>query len=628
MARRRSTTPGLLWALLVSLLINHGVVLPGAYLLLTYLPKTEEPPTVVEVALVPQEPTPEVEPPAPLTPDHPLLRTQPERPRPRQRPKKKKEEKKKVAEKKKEPEKKKEKKLVPVEPPDPTLRLKMVEVNNPETELPPDSARFLSDKNRRVEQETRARHTNLVKDHPRPEPLSKPSPRKERQPGAREHRVAEQREQRARERRRQQKRRQRKASPMMTMRSPLPPQPARPEQKRLAEQAEGGQLPPEQRAQPERRRSRRLQLQLDHRSLDRIDGESARKQRELARLSPSTPRGRHDRKWERIRSSLENFIPEVRPGNQTALGTRAHPFALYIARMHRRIHQLWGYGFLVDMDNKPDGHPMNNMRLWTMIEVVVKPSGEVAKATIVKPSGILPYDVAALDTVFSASPYPPSPRAIRSADGNVYLHWRFHRDQRQCGTFGVDPFILTTPPKGPIDGDMSEVAGGSAGAPRRVRRLNRAQSSAGVVGQATGAGRSPGRASAKAAPQAAPLTARERAEAARLARGFIAAFRAGDARAMAGRCGLPFQAQGKTVARSSRELARMFGDLIREAGGGRTRVGALMTPMQARQALGQLPAGADYGARTLIGRAELGGTSVILLLQHGDKGWRVTGLNR
>ncbi|MFH1131866.1 MAG: TonB family protein, partial [Pseudomonadota bacterium] len=126
---------------------------------------------------------------------------------------------------------------------------------------------------------------------------------------------------------------------------------------------------------------------------------------------------------------------------------RADPFALYIARMHRQIHKLWGFGFLEDLNLKPDNNPMNDMSLWTNIEIVVLPDGEVRKATLVRTSGILTYDVAALDTVFAAAPYPPPPRAIKSADGNVYLHWRFHRDQRQCGTFGVDPYILTSPPK-------------------------------------------------------------------------------------------------------------------------------------------------------------------------------------
>jgi TonB family protein len=415
----------------------------------------------------------------------------------------------------------------------------------------------------------------------------------------------------------------------MAMRTP---QEQRREQRRLAKRAPDGDLPPAEKPRP-RRRARKaqkpLKLSLDHKSHDRIYGKQAQKERKLARLSPSKPRGRHDRKWKRIRSALENFIPEVRPGNQTALGTRANPFALYIARMHRNIHKLWGYGFLVDLDNKADRHPMNNMRLWAMIEVVVAPNGKVSKATIVKTSGILPYDVAALDTVFSASPYPPTPRAIRSADGNVYLHWRFHRDQRQCGTFGVDPYILTTPPKGPIDGNMTEVGKG-APSPRRVRRLNRPRRGVSV---ATGGGTSTGTTSKKKsgpAPALAKNRSQHKKQARATARRFARAFQRGDAAAMAGLCRLPFLAHGRKVAKKRAELQRMLGDLLREAGNNRTaRIGGAMSVMEARRQLGRVPAGAEHGTGAVLVPVDLGGTRALLLLQHTrGHGWVVTGLNR
>ena len=60
----------------------------------------------------------------------------------------------------------------------------------------------------------------------------------------------------------------------------------------------------------------------------------------------------------RSRARSRTSSPDVRPGNQTALKTRAHPFALYIARMHRRIHELWGFGFLEDLDDKGADHPL------------------------------------------------------------------------------------------------------------------------------------------------------------------------------------------------------------------------------------------------------------------------------
>jgi hypothetical protein len=50
--------------------------------------------------------------------------------------------------------------------------------------------------------------------------------------------------------------------------------------------------------------------------------------------------------------------------------------------------------------------------------------------------------------VHRAQPFGPAPGAIVSADGNVYLHWEFHRDEVfACSTMHARPFMLNTPPK-------------------------------------------------------------------------------------------------------------------------------------------------------------------------------------
>jgi hypothetical protein len=65
---------------------------------------------------------------------------------------------------------------------------------------------------------------------------------------------------------------------------------------------------------------------------------------------------------------------------------------------------------------------------------------------VVSTSGVTAFDIAALDAVDRAQPFGPAPSAIISPDGNVYLHWEFHRDEFACSTAGASPFILSTPP--------------------------------------------------------------------------------------------------------------------------------------------------------------------------------------
>jgi hypothetical protein len=120
---------------------------------------------------------------------------------------------------------------------------------------------------------------------------------------------------------------------------------------------------------------------------ERIMGkEKVDEERQVAARKMSSKKGRWERKLDAIKSSLENFVPDVRPGNQTALKTRAHPFALFIARMHRRIHELWGFGFHADLDGKSSSHELNDFDLFTVIELAVNPDGTEASASRANPS--------------------------------------------------------------------------------------------------------------------------------------------------------------------------------------------------------------------------------------------------
>lgn len=194
-----------------------------------------------------------------------------------------------------------------------------------------------------------------------------------------------------------------------------------------------------------------LNSQLAFNDYERIVGKDrADAERELAAKKLAAKKGRYEKKLEAMRSALENFTPDVRPGNQTALKTRAHPFGVYLARMHRRIHELWGFGFLEDLDDKGAGHPLNDFGLVTVVEVVINPDGTVFKATIAKTSRKLEFDVAAVDAILSSGPYEATPEVIRSVDQRVYLRWGFHRDWRQCGTFNAEPYILTDIPGGVV----------------------------------------------------------------------------------------------------------------------------------------------------------------------------------
>lgn len=138
-------------------------------------------------------------------------------------------------------------------------------------------------------------------------------------------------------------------------------------------------------------------------------------------------------------------VSSVRLGNQTALNTARVPFATYLVALHNRIHPLFADGFLASLSSLPAGHPLSEPKLHTVIEIAIEGAdGSIAKAVILRPSGVTDFDKAALDSVMRAAPFGPAPAATRSSDGRVYVHWEFHRDPAvSCSTINARPFLLT-----------------------------------------------------------------------------------------------------------------------------------------------------------------------------------------
>ena len=156
--------------------------------------------------------------------------------------------------------------------------------------------------------------------------------------------------------------------------------------------------------------------------------------------------------WDQFRAAVENFTSAVKPGEQTALNAAASPFANYIAAVHRRIHREFADRFL---RNIPvfSGSPYSDPTLMTKLEIVLNRDGSVHRVGIARSSGLLPFDFGAFNSVLRAQPYPPAPDSILSGDGRVYFHWGFYRNQRQCGTFNAEPYILRNPPGTPARRD-------------------------------------------------------------------------------------------------------------------------------------------------------------------------------
>jgi TonB family protein len=536
--------------------------------------------------------------------------------------------------------------LKPVELP--KQRMKMVQQRHFDEEEPENTdAHFLGEQNHRAKEETQARETNLVRDVDGADRAhTEPNQNKGPDVGGREDKVAELQERpgvehqivrsptaRGDEQRHEPPKPEppTKSGPLsmrdLTPRAPSPGERAR-DGLELPE-APGGTLP-SARVGRDAARARTepgggSKLGLNHQLYDQIIGADAaeRERRAAAKAEVSHKAGRYERylaKREALRSSVENFLGgAVKPGNQTELGTRAFPFAGYITAMHRQIHKLFADGFLNDIERSFQKTHYDNMAMWAKIEIAVNPDGTVHKASIVRASGLTAFDAAALDAVMTAAPYPVPPKAIRSADDRVYVHWQFHRDPVDaCGTHNVDPYILTTiPDDKPHDAPLGGVGSQRAAGPKRLEKAPEPTAPREVAELPSSSSSS----SSGAAPEVT-LEARTTAE------GWFAAYARGDAAWLAGWSATPFSAAGEVVARDAKALKHMYRELLDEAPAAR-KVEAfdVLTPAGIRAKLGGLPPGGeDEDMLFAVGRA--GGEEFILLLQKSTRGWRVSGIDR
>jgi TonB family protein len=588
-------------------------------------------------------------------------------------------------------------------PPPPILvdkRKQMVDQDKfPDEEDNPD-AKYLAQKNHRAAEETRAKDTNLLRNvESENDKASADDPNNQNRdpdPGAKEQKIAELQERKgpdktlprgvpeAGEDVKPQPTPQKTQRGPLAMRDLVPKGPERAKARDGTEVAEGeqGDLP-RARAGSDRdpgrapRAGLSANLKLDHKAYDRIEGFDVadKERREAARAERSLPKGYYSKylaKAKAMRSAIENFTPDVKPGNQQELGTRASPFAAYITAMHRQIHKLFTFGFLADIEGRRG--PYDDESLWTQLQIVINPDGKVDKVTIVRGSGVLGFDVAAIDSVMSAAPFPIPPKAIRSTNGKVYMDWQFHRDERACGTFGVDPYILTVPGQEQPH-DTTETGAGHKEAAARAALLGTSTASAGPSARPapSGSGSSGSGSSSKPAPPSSPAAAvtesssepsrppprrlarggddggddderpsvrpspqRElaaavpvvTAEARSAAEGWFAAYARGDVGWMAGWSATPFVAGGHVVARDGAKLKSIFKQLLAESPSTRGAVEKfeVLTPAGLRGKLGGLPPGGEDDMLFATGR--VGGEELVLFLKRSSTGWRVAGLAR
>lgn len=190
-------------------------------------------------------------------------------------------------------------------------------------------------------------------------------------------------------------------------------------------------------------------LALDFQRFERTFGEEALAERadyvDSSKAKRRAAGFNFGRIGDKVRNSLGHKRGWIQPGNQEPLGERKSTAHNYLFEVHELIHPLFADGFLDGLTSLDPRDPLNNLELQMTAEFEILESGNISEVRVVRPSGNMVFDAAAVDSLYRAAPYPTPPMQILSWNRRFYVRWGFYRNNRKCGMFNAEPFILRAP---------------------------------------------------------------------------------------------------------------------------------------------------------------------------------------
>jgi TonB family protein len=147
----------------------------------------------------------------------------------------------------------------------------------------------------------------------------------------------------------------------------------------------------------------------------------------------------------KVKRALHNHRSWVASGQQEPLGKRQRVFRSYISVIHDRIHSLFADSFLASLTSLDPTDPLNDFNLMAKLEFEILASGHVNDLHVIRSSGNTVFDAAAVDSIYRSAPFRAPPRQILSWNDRVYMRWGFYRNNRKCGVFNAEPYILRNP---------------------------------------------------------------------------------------------------------------------------------------------------------------------------------------
>lgn len=118
-----------------------------------------------------------------------------------------------------------------------------------------------------------------------------------------------------------------------------------------------------------------------------------------------------------------DFVPHVKIGDKTYLNANAHPDVQYFTRLKRIFRLRFNPRSPLVAHFRSNRVVVGQVNVTMAVEV--SPSGQLSKLFVVRSSGIPGYDREALRTVRQSAPFSSPPKRIRSKDGMLRMTWHF-----------------------------------------------------------------------------------------------------------------------------------------------------------------------------------------------------------
>ena len=125
-----------------------------------------------------------------------------------------------------------------------------------------------------------------------------------------------------------------------------------------------------------------------------------------------------------LMSPSNDFLEDVRKGNETYLNTRKFLYAAYFNKMKNAVSRNWSPGTAIIV-NDPTGTMYGRKDRFTKLKVFISSKGKLVKAKVITSSGVDFLDREAINAFKMAAPFAPPPEVLLNENNELEIQFGF-----------------------------------------------------------------------------------------------------------------------------------------------------------------------------------------------------------